>query len=116
MGTVDLAKDLSRIDEQDLVSPIHALLAAIEKPQRHRQGHRVKEVGPNGHDYIDASILDQLPPDFELRAAGIGSRVGHDEASSSVAVERRVEDLDPDVVPVIGTRHAEREALVSFEP
>ena len=45
-----------------------------------------------------------------LGGAGVGGGVGHDEAGAALGVQRRVEELNPEVVGVVGARQAEGEA------
>jgi hypothetical protein len=54
--------------------------------------------------------FDQLLAQFLLGGAGVRRRVGHDEAGVTVAVQGRVEELNPQVVGLVGARQAEGEA------
>ena len=93
-----------------------AALAAVEEPERHRQRHRVEEVRADRDHHVD-----ELDP----RSACGGSRPRCDAASEAelaitnparpVVVERGVEELDPEVVAVVGLREPEREARVVVE-
>ena len=82
----------------------------VEEPERHRQGDRVEHVRPDGDHDVHRAVFNELPAEFLLRGAGIGGRIGHDEASSTTVVQRRVEELNPQVVRVVGARQAEWEA------
>ena len=75
---------LAGVDEQDLVLAVGAALAPVEEPERDRQGDGVEEVGADGDDHVDGAVLDELAADLHLGAAGVGGRVGHDEAGPAV--------------------------------
>jgi hypothetical protein len=94
---VDLAKDAAGVDEQHRVGALGARLATVEEPQRDRQRHRVEEVRADGDHDIDDARLDELAADLRLAVARVGGRVGHDEPGAAAFVERRREELDPDV-------------------
>ena len=48
--------------------------------------------------------------DFLLGGAGVGGGVGHDESGAARFIQRGVEELNPEVVGVVGARQAEGEA------
>ncbi|MGA7394413.1 MAG: hypothetical protein WBW78_17290 [Terrimicrobiaceae bacterium] len=49
-------------------------------------------------------------PDFLLGGAGVGGGVGHDESGATLGVERRVEELNPEIIRIVGAWQREREA------
>lgn len=101
MGAVDLAVNVAGVDEKDLVLALTAALAAVEEPERDREGHRVEEIRPDRDDHVDTAVLDELGGGSPSPSLVRRSRVGNDEARSTVFVERRVESLDPEVVDVV---------------
>ena len=97
---------MARIDEEDF---IFFLLIFIKKPQSTGQGDGVEEVTGDGDHHIDGTALNNLFADFHFTAAGVAGGVGHDKTGAAFVVECRVEQLYPDVVAVVGARHAEGE-------
>ena len=93
-----------------------SLLALVEEPEGHGERDGVEEVRPDRHHHVDLAVLDQLAADGQLGVAGVGGGVGHDEASPAGVVERRREDLDPQVVAVVDRRDPVGVALVVFDP
>lgn len=61
-------------------------------------------------------FFDDLAADLQFGRARVGSRVGHDKTGPTVLVECRPEELDPQVVAVVGFGDAEGVALVTFDP
>ncbi len=116
MGTVDLAEGVTGVEEQHLIRAVGVALALVEEPQRDGQGDGVEEVRSDRDHDVDLAVLDQLAADRQLGVAGVGSGVGHDEAGAPGVVERRREDLDPEVVAVVGRRDAVRVPLVVLDP
>ena len=104
MGAVDLAIDMTRINKEHGVGPLALSFAPIEEPQRTRERHRIEHVRTNGHHDIDRFGFNKPLAQLLLAAARVGSRVGHDKASTTFVVERRVEKLNPQVVRVVGPR------------
>jgi hypothetical protein len=47
-----------------------------------------------------------------LGGAGVGGGIGHDETGAAFFVERRVEELDPEIIAVVRARQAEGIAAV----
>jgi len=64
--------------------------------------------------------FDKLLADLLLGGARIGRGVGHDKPGAAFVVQRRVEELNPEIVGVVGARQAERITAVFadrvFEP
>jgi hypothetical protein len=119
MGAIDLSVDVAGVDEEHGVGTLRVFgsgLALVEEPQRAGQRDGVEHVGADGDHDIDRPRLDQLLPQFLLGRAGIGGRVGHDEAGAAGGIERRVEELNPQVVGVVGARQAEGETYGRRRP
>ena len=66
MGPIDLAKDLSRVHEQDLLLALGPAFPTVEKPQSYWKRHCVEEVGTYGDHYIDDVRLDQFAADVQF--------------------------------------------------
>ena len=83
--------------------------------QSNRQGDRIEHVRSNSYDHVDAAILNEFPADLEFTTSSIRRGVGHDESSPAGVVECGVEDLDPEVVAVVGFRKSEWETRIVLE-
>ena len=76
----------------------------------HGQRDGVEHVRADGDHHVHGAALDELLAEFLLGGAGVGGGVGHDEPGAALVVQRGVEELNPEVVGVVGARQAEREA------
>jgi hypothetical protein len=83
VGAIHLPVDVAGVDEQHGVGAFCFRLALVEEPQRARQRDGVEHVGADGDHDIHRPRFDQLLPQFLLGGAGIGRRVGHDEAGAA---------------------------------
>ena len=106
VGAVYLAVDVAGIDEEDGVGSGGRGLALVEEPERARQRHGVEHVRANGDHHIHGAAFDEFLPDFLFGGAGVGGGVGHDESGPPVGVQRGVEELNPEIVGVVGARQA----------
>ena len=102
VGAVDLAEDVAGVEEEHLVGAGGLALAPVEEPEGAGQGDGVEEVGADGDHHIHGAGFDELLADLQLRAAGVGGGVGHDEAGAAGVVQGAVEELNPEVVGVVG--------------
>lgn len=87
VGTVDLAIDMPRVDEQDLILAGGPALALVQKPKRARKRDRVEHVRADGDDYIHQPVFDHAAADFHLGAARVRSRIRHDKARTPALVK-----------------------------
>mmetsp|Transcript_44311 Transcript_44311/g.78311 ORF Transcript_44311/g.78311 Transcript_44311/m.78311 type:complete len:886 (+) Transcript_44311:1866-4523(+) len=96
VGTVHLGEDVAGVDEQHLVIG----LALVEEPQRGRQRDGIEEVGRQREHAVNEVVLDQRAADVGLGVAGIAGRVGHHQRGTAAGLQRRGEEVDPEVVAV----------------
>jgi hypothetical protein len=52
--------------------------------------------------------FDELFSQLLLGRAGVGGGVGHDETGAAFFVKCRVEELNPEIIRIVGPREAER--------
>ena len=83
MGSIDLAIQMTSVDEQDRVLAARTALVLVEEPQRHRQRDGVEEVGADSHHHVDGLRFDEPAADFAFGMPGVACRVGHDEPGPS---------------------------------
>src|SRR3990167_4257862 len=110
MGTVNLAVKVAGVNKKNFVGALGVAFALIEEPEGAGQGHRIEEVGANGHHHIHGMGFDDLFANVQFRAAGVGGGVGHNKPGPTGVVESAVEKLNPEVVGVIGAGQAEGKA------
>ena len=116
VGAVDLAVEVAGVDEEHLIGAGGLALAPVEEPEGAGQSHGVEKVGADGHHHIHGAGFDDLLADVQFRAAGVGGGVGHDEPGAAGVSEGAVEELNPEVVGVVGAGQAEGKARVVLEP
>ena len=88
---------------------------ACQEPEGAGERDGVKEVRADGDHHVHGAAFDDLAAEFLFGGAGVGGGVGHDEAGSALFIERGVEELNPEVIGVVGARQAEREAAARFD-
>ena len=88
----------------------HRSLALIEEPQRARQRNGVEHVRPDGDHHVHGLGFDQLLPQFLLGGTRVGGGIGHDETGATLRPQRRIEELNPQIVSVIGAWQTEGKA------
>ena len=86
--------------------------ASVEEPKRAGKRDGVEHVRPDGDHHVHGVRFDELFANFLLGRTGVGGRVGHDEAGAAFVVQRRVEELNPEIVRVVGPREAEGIATI----
>ncbi len=110
VGAVHLAIDVAGIDKEHGIGALRLRLPAVEEPEGARQRDGVEHVRADGDHHIHCACLDQLLAQFLFAAAGVRGGVGHDEASAAPGIERRIEELNPEVVGVVGAWQTEGKA------
>ena len=111
VGAVDLPVDVPGVDEQHGVGARRTGLALIKKPQGAGERDGVEHVRADGDDHVHGGGLNELFADFLFTRPGVGGGVGHDEAGAAFRIQRGVEELNPEVVRVVGARQAEGVAV-----
>lgn len=101
VGAVDLAVDVAGVDEEDGAGPDGLRFSPVQEPERAGQRHSVEHVGAHGDHRVHGPTLDELPADVGLRVARVRRGVGHDETRAAPFVQRRVEELYPEIVGVV---------------
>lgn len=114
-GAVHLAVDVAGVDEQHRLLARAAELAPVQKPEGAGQGHGQEKVGTDGDHHVHGFGLDQLLTNLQLGLAGVAGGVGHHKAGPAALVEGAVENLDPEVVGVVGAGQPEGETGVVLE-
>ena len=107
VSAVDLAVDMACVDEEDGVGAGRGGLPLVQKPEGAGERDGIEHVRPDGDHDVDAAALDELATEFLLGGAGIGGGVRHDESGTAFGIQRGVEELDPEVVCIVGAREAE---------
>lgn len=115
MGSIHLPERVTSINKQHLLFSLGLCLPFIKEPQRTRQRHGVKEVRANGNHHIHRMSLQQLSANLHFRLPGISSKIRHNETGSARFIQRTVEQLNPQVVGVIGSRHSEWKSWVVLD-
>ena len=110
VGAVDLPVDVAGVDEEHRVGARRLRFALVEEPQRAGQRDGVEHVRADGDHHVHGAASMSCLPDLLLGGAGVGGGVGHDEAGAALFVQRGVEELNPEVVGVVGARQAEGKA------
>ena len=90
-------------------------LALVEEPEGAGQRDGVEHVRADGDHHVHGAAFDELLAEFLLGGAGVGGGVGHDEAGAALVVQRGVEELNPEVIGVVGARQAEGEAAAGAD-
>ena len=110
MRAVHLPVDVAGINEQHRVGATTFAFALVEEPECAGERDGVEEVRADGDHHVHGAAFDELVAEFLFGGAGVGGGVGHDEAGPALFIERGVEQLNPEVIGVVGARQAEGEA------
>ena len=71
MGAVDLAVDVTGVDEEDFVFAGRLALAAVQEPERAGKRNRVEHIRPDGDHYIYRVRFNELFSKFLLRSTRV---------------------------------------------
>lgn len=104
---IDLSVDVAGVDEEDGVGTGRGSLSLVQEPEGAGERDGIEHVRPDGDHDIDAPALDELAAEFLLGGAGVGGGIRHDESGAAFGIQRGVEELDPEVVRIVGAGEAE---------
>ena len=120
VGSIDLAVDVAGVDEENFVGARRALFAFVQEPECAWQRDGVENIRADGDHHVNGVRFDELFSQLLLGGASVGGGVSHDEAGTAFFVERRIEKLNPEIIPVVRAWQAEGIAAVLadgvFEP